>query len=113
MEILDELDPGENKELKVTLHDIRTMATLGTYYAQKIEAATHLALFRETGEKVQQDQAVELLTQALATWKKYTELSYMQNHNPLWTNRVGYVDWEALTEWAEQDIHIARSALMK
>ena len=31
-----------------------------------------------------------------------------QNINPIWTNRVGTVDWKLITEWVRQDIEIAR-----
>ena len=41
-------------------------------------------------------------------WKKYVETALIQNINPLWTNRVGYVDWVKITEWVEQDIEIAK-----
>jgi hypothetical protein len=34
-----------------------------------------------------------------------------QNINPLWTNRVGHVDWVKITEWVKQDIEIAKDAV--
>ncbi len=108
-EILKTLDAGDNKELKVTLHDIRTVALLGKYYAHKIAGATNFALYQETKEKTYQDEAVEQLTQALEFWNKYVELALQQNINPLWTNRVGYVDYKKITEWVQQDIEIVNS----
>ncbi len=107
LEILETLDPGYNKELKVTLNDIRTMALLGKYYADKIAGSTNVALYRQTKDKKYQEAAVEQLTQALGAWKKYTETALQQNINPIWTNRVGYVDWLKITEWVEHDIEIA------
>lgn len=109
LEILKTLDAGGNKELKVTLHDIRTVALLGKYYAHKIAGSTNFALFQESKEKSYQDEAVEQLTQALEYWHKYVELALQQNINPLWTNRVGYVDYKKITEWVEQDIEIVKS----
>jgi hypothetical protein len=109
LEILTEFEPGDNRELKVTLHDIQTMALLGKYYAHKIDGSTNLALFRETKDKQYQDEAVAQLTQALEFWKKYTASALEQNINPLWTNRVGYVDWVKITEWVEGDIRIAEA----
>jgi len=108
LEILESLNPGNNKELKVTLNDIRTMACLGKYYAWKIAGSTNVALHRETKEKTYQDEAIEQLTKALDAWKLYTVAAMEQNHNPLWTNRVGYVDWVKFSEYAEQDIEIAK-----
>jgi len=109
LEILTSFEPGDNGELKVTLHDIKTMALLGKYYAHKIDGSTNLALFRETKDKEYQEEAVAQLTQALKFWKKYTVAALEQNINPLWTNRVGYVDWVKITEWVEGDIRIAEA----
>ncbi len=108
IELVDQIDAADNKELKVTLHDIRTMALLGKYYACKIAGSTNVALYRETKEKKYQKEAIVQLTQALEFWRKYTETALKQNINPLWTNRVGYVDWVKITEWVKQDIGIAR-----
>ena len=109
LEILTSFEPGDNRELKVTLHDIQTMALLGKYYAHKIDGSTNLAFFRETKDHKYQDEAVAQLTQALEFWKKYTASALEQNINPLWTNRVGYVDWVKITEWVEGDIKIAEA----
>ncbi|WP_396635727.1 glycoside hydrolase family 20 zincin-like fold domain-containing protein [Maribacter sp. R77961] len=97
----------QNKELEYTLNDIKTMAFMGKYYAHKIAGATHLALFRETKNKEHQNRAVEELNLALDFWKKYTAQAMQQNKNPLWTNRVGYVDWEKTTKLVAEDIEIA------
>ena len=63
-EIISQMDPGEDKELRVTLHDIKTMALLGKYYAYKINGATNLALYRETGETDYQTEAISQLKEA-------------------------------------------------
>jgi hypothetical protein len=107
--ILESLERTENKELNVTLHDIKTMALLGKYYAHKIEGSAQLALYRETKDKNYQNKAIEELTFALESWKKYTETALHQNINPLWTNRVGYVDWLKITDWVADDIEIAKA----
>lgn len=106
--ILEELRSGNNEELQVTLHDIRTIAYLGKYYAHKINGSTNLALYRETKEKAFQNEAIAQLNSALEFWKKYTETALEQNVNPVWLNRVGEVDWLNITEWIEQDIEIAK-----
>ena len=107
--VLEDLGQVENKELKITMHDIRTMALLGKYYAHKIAGSTRLALYRETSEKKYQQEAINHLTAALRAWKNYTNASMKQNINPLWTNRVGYVDWINLTKWVADDIEIAKA----
>jgi hypothetical protein len=109
LEIIGSFTSVENKELKVTLHDIQTMALLGKYYAYKIAGSTKLAIYRATKEKKYQEEAVEQLILAFEAWKKYTTSALEQNINPLWTNRVGYVDWLKITEWVEGDIEIAKA----
>ena len=84
------------------------MALLGKYYAYKISGSAQLALYREKKNKKYQDAAVAELEKALKAWKNYTEASLKQNINPLWTNRVGYVDWNDITSWVADDIKIAK-----
>jgi hypothetical protein len=103
-----QLKAGGNKELSNTLADIRSMAWLGKYYGHKIHGATALALFRETGDKKHQAEAVDQLTKALDYWVKYHQNAMKQYKNPLWTNRVGYVDWVKLTDEVKKDIEIAK-----
>ena len=102
------LNASDNKELQFTINDIETLSFLGKYYAYKIQGATQLALYRETNKNESQNLAVEALEQALVFWEKYTEKAMEQNQNPLWTNRVGIVDWKQITEWVKQDIKIAK-----
>jgi hypothetical protein len=109
LSIIESFRKSENKELENTLHDIKTMALLGKYYAYKISGSTQLALFRETKDKTYQNKAIEELTLALDAWKNYTETALQQNINPIWTNRVGYVDWVKITGWVEDDIKIAQA----
>jgi len=109
MEIMASFKVPEQGELKATLLDIRTMALLGKYYAYKIEGATNLALYRETKDTKYQDKAIARLTEALETWKIYTASASEQYKNPLWTNRVGYVDWVKITRWVEDDVEIAKA----
>ena len=84
------------------------MAYLGKYYACKIAGATQLALYRESKDKNYQNKAINELTNALCYWKKYTQLALQKNNNPLWTNRVGLIDWVQLTKEVENDIEIAK-----
>lgn len=108
---LEEINSSSSKELQYTLNDIKSMAFLGKYYAHKIEGATYLALYRETQQPQYQQQATEELEHALSFWKKYAERVQAQNKNPLWTNRVGYVDFQKNTAWVAEDIEIANAAL--
>ncbi|WP_052670670.1 hypothetical protein [Draconibacterium sediminis] len=108
LEITNNFVPINSKELQATVQDINTMAWLGKYYAHKIVGSTQLALYRKTGGKSYQVAAIEALEHALDAWKEYTEKALQQNINPIWTNRVGYVDWEKISEWVKHDIEIAK-----
>jgi hypothetical protein len=91
-------------ELKLTVDDIRTMAWLGKYYAHKILAATHLAMFRETLQRQWKEKCLEELNISAGFWRAYAAAALANYHNPLWTNRVGYVDWRENFSWALYDI---------
>lgn len=101
---LDELSHQGHKELRLTLDDIRTMAWLGKYYAHKIQAATELALFRRTLKPVHRDAAVDNLQQTALYWRQYASLALSNHENPLWTNRVGHVDWRETFRYVLHDI---------
>ncbi len=104
-------EPAERSlELSRTLGDIVAMARLGQYYAEKIRGATELALFRRTAERTHQTQATTALEEAARYWRLYTAQASAQYRNPLWTNRVGLVDFRELTAEVDADIAIARRA---
>ncbi len=111
--LLNDLDHGDNTELLATLRDIRTVAYMGKYYAHKIAGSTYVALYRKTRDDQHRRQAIEELTEALDQWERYVDAALIQNHNPIWTNRVGHVDWARTTEWVRQDIEIAKAKLPK
>jgi hypothetical protein len=106
--LLETMDARGNKELEATLHDIKTMASLGKYYAYKIAGSAQLGLYRESNDPKHREAAIAELEKALVAWKEYTENALLQNINPVWMNRVGHVDWVKATEWVARDIAIAK-----
>jgi hypothetical protein len=54
---------------------------------------------------------VAQLTLAQAFWKDYTSRTGARYRNPLWTNRVGIVDWRELDAEVAQDVAIAAAPL--
>jgi hypothetical protein len=66
---------------------------MGKHYAHKIRAATYLALFRKTLNESDQQNMLEELRRSALYWRYYASNSLTINKNPLWTNRVGHVDW--------------------
>ena len=85
------------------------MACLGKYYGHKIRGATEVALYRAGQEKGHQDRAIKELTEAADYWKLYMNTAMKQYKNPLWTNRVGHVDWKKLYGEVLKDIDIAKA----
>lgn len=107
LQILKELKPENDKELAETLQDIKTIAYLGKYYAHKIHGATSLELFRKSKKQVYQQEAVRELVKAAKLWRLYGNTALKQYKNPLWTNRVGYVDFKKLYKSVLGDIETA------
>jgi hypothetical protein len=95
-------------EYTATMSDILLMSRLGKYYAAKIRGATELALFRETLAREHRDKSVEYLNVAARNWTQYTQRAKAHYRNPVWTNRVGVVDWNELDAEVQRDIEIAR-----
>jgi hypothetical protein len=98
--------PGTDKELRLTIGDLRAMAYLGTYYADKILGATELARFRATGDTQSRATAIHDLESAVEDWNRYASAATRQ-YRPQLLTRVGYVDLNALTIKVENDVHLA------
>lgn len=109
LEALKYLKSGNNTELDYTLKDIETMAYLGKYYAYKIAGATELQKYRilRSNRPEYQQNAVYYLTKASEYWRRYAGLANQSYKNPLWTNRVGYVNFNQIYQWTLDDIKIA------
>jgi hypothetical protein len=86
---------GADPELRATLEDIRALAYLGRYYAHKIRAALALAQQRSAHDPARQKLLADELNRAAQAWRLYGATALTQYRNPLWTNRVGHVDWRA------------------
>ena len=93
-----------NDELYKTIEDIKTMSYLGKYYAHKISAATHLAIFNADSTIGNRDAAISELNHSAYYWRCFASNAMGQYKNPLWTNRVGYVDWKQLYKYVLKDI---------
>jgi hypothetical protein len=97
----------QETEFDATLNDLLLMASLGKYYAAKIRGATELALYRETLHVEHRAKAVEHMNAAAASWFEYSRRARASYRNPVWTNRVGIVDWKELDAEVANDIKLA------
>ena len=111
LSLLNEIPSGGNKELGHLLGDIKAMSLLGKYYALKVKAAAEVQESRvlDKGKAGYQAAAVKDLTDAAGFWEKYVALATASYKNPVWTNRVGIVDWKKIYSWVLSDIEIAKS----
>ena len=107
LQILEKFPKVKDKELRLTLGDIRAMAYLGKYYGHKIRGATELALYRKNQGQSHQVAAVQEMTQAAQHWERYTTTALNQYTNPALLNRAGLCDWRALTSEVRKDVEIA------
>jgi Protein of unknown function (DUF4038)/Domain of unknown function (DUF5060) len=96
-----------NKELRLTTGDLKAMAHLGNYYAEKIRGAADLALFDQSAQAGQRDSAVRHLETALEHWRRYAAIATSQ-YRPQLLTRVGYLDLNGLAENAAADIVMAK-----
>jgi len=108
--LIASMTPPNDPELAATLTDIKTLSLLGSYYEEKINGSLAVASYRKTGKVYFSKDAIGHLTSASNNWKRYIKFAEDQYENPLWTNRVGYVDWEQLTESVADDVEIAKRA---
>ncbi len=100
----DEQSMEIDKDLRITIDDIKTIAWLGKYFAHKIRGATFLALFRESLDRECYEKVIEELNVSAGYWRHYAAIATANYHNPLWTNRVGFVDWRKNFDWALFDV---------
>jgi hypothetical protein len=95
-----------DKTLRQTLGDIRCMALLGHYYADKLQGATELRFF-DANQKPQHRQAAIAHMESAAThWKEMAQLASSQ-YEPQYLARNNYLDWQALIPRVAEDIEIA------
>ena len=96
-----------DKELRLTLGDINSMAYMGKYYAHKIRGAAELAVYRENNDVARQQRAIAELQQAAKYWRLYVASAMERYTNPIWMNRSGHSDWRKFMVDALQDIEKA------
>ncbi len=97
-----------DKELRLTLDDIRIICEMGRYFADKIRGSAYVALARKSRKKDDKAKAVDALTKAAEHYKKFVALVTANHIDEVWTNRVGTLNWKNQIADAMRDIEIAR-----
>ncbi len=94
---VDQLDAGKKTpELAATLADLRAMAHLGRYYADKIRGAAQVAIYR--ADKKRKDcrrAAACYLDDAVADWEHYAAVA-TKRYRPQLFSRTHWMDWNRI-----------------
>jgi len=102
-------DVEGDKEVLALLTDMRAIACLGRYYADKIRGAAELAVFRADSRKTDyHGKAVRHLTNAVAEWEMYAKVASAQ-YRPQLFSRTHYMDWWKLLEDVKQEVEKVRA----
>jgi hypothetical protein len=67
-----------------------------------------VALYHATEKKEHRERAVQELSRTAHFWRLYASTALGQYKNPLWTNRVGHVDWRRLYDYVRDDLIAAQ-----
>jgi hypothetical protein len=112
--IVKDINEVQDKDLRLTLGDLKSMAYLGQYYAAKILGAVELCLYRKGNDPKNKSRAVEHLKEASVLWKEYADQTASQ-YIPQFLTRQGYdiVDVQGLQTLVDQDIAIAEESITK
>ncbi|MEX0324318.1 MAG: carbohydrate-binding family 6 protein [Puniceicoccaceae bacterium] len=107
-EILQQFPDIKDKELKLTLDDIKIICEMGRYYAEKIRGSTYFAMATASRKKSDKNQAVEAMIRAAEHYQNYVDLVTANHLNFIWFNRVGNLDFRKQISDAKLDIQYAR-----
>ena len=111
LEGVEELEASDetSKELAATLIDIRAMAHLGRYYADKIRGAGELAVFRADSSKAAHKQrAIRYLTGAAQDWEEYAKVA-SSAYRPQLFSRTHNLDWWSTLDDVRKEVEMVRN----
>jgi hypothetical protein len=101
---IPDMDRMKLDELKATVEDMEALSYLGQYYADKLEAAMKLCLYRKSGDRKAREEAVALLREAALSWAVYSAKSKSLYKPQLLTRLCGIVDVQRFDNLAELDV---------
>jgi hypothetical protein len=104
LELLKGLQSSTDQDLYQTMEDIKAISYLGKYYAHKILAATNLQFYKNNADRSFHQTTIDQLNLSSSYWRYYASTALAHYKNPLWTNRVGHVDWRDLYRLTLEDI---------
>src|SRR5260221_4233586 len=99
--------------LACELDDLETWANMSAYFADKLRAGVAFRTFRTSGDRAQQQKAIQLLTRCQAHWARVSEIT--RGH----FQEVPYIDddsdastfsWAKFLPQVERDISVAEQS---
>jgi hypothetical protein len=118
---VQKLRANASPTLACELDDLETWAHLSSYFAGKLRAGVALQRFRSTGDKAQQQKALELISRSIQHWKTvsditskhYIEVPYIEGYN---SGGNAYKDakrfsWSKYLPQVERDLLLIKEAV--
>ena len=91
------------------LDDLRSQAHMGQYYAAKIRAAVHLAIYNISGDRAEHDKTIAELEKAYRKWANQSKLEIIEQEIQMVSEKhqfggcpdaIGMIDGElSLVDW--------------
>ena len=119
LKLVKDISVKGNASLMYEVADIKIWANLGLHLAAKLQGAMALKQFQLSGDKSQQQLAINHLQQALAYWDEVIKISrpiYKDmklthyNHNFFVANDDNLFHWALIRDQVKADIDIARNS---
>ncbi len=123
LELIKNIQPGTNHSLMYELADIKTWATLGLYFAEKLKGGIALQTYRVKGVEENKLSAISHLQKALHYWDEVVSITrpiykdmplvhYSEQDGKSWKeNDQLRFHWGLIRPDVAKDVEIARSSL--
>jgi hypothetical protein len=115
--LVDDIDAAGNTALQYEVADVKVWANLGLHLAEKLRGAVALQTFRASRDPQDQQQAIDHLEKALASWDEVVKITtplYKDmklthyNHNSFDANPDNLFHWARIRPEVAADVDVAR-----
>lgn len=99
------INSSDDTEQEITIGDIKCMALLGNYYAEKIEGAVNYQFLLKTADTSYQTKAIANMKKAAVVYKEMADIAAGQ-YKPQILARNGHLDWQKIYKKVLKDIDL-------
>lgn len=119
LEMVEDIDVGDNASLMYEVADVKTWANLGLHFAEKLKGAIALQTYRLEGGEQHKEEAIKHFEKALSYWDEVVEITRPLYKDMHLTHYMGggferddekLFHWEHIRPEVAEDIEIARNA---